>query len=252
MVAGSARWAEDRRARYVGCLLEDVPMTDANPIDPSAANTGSFNFREMLPSLMFDAVLPIVAFNVLVSFGVSTLWALVAGGIFPAANAARGWIKSHRLDPLGIIVLTFLALGTAASLISGSVFFALIKDSMLTAFFGLICLGSLLGARPLLFYIARQFVAGDDPARLEWWNGLWQFDSFRYAMRFVTAVWGVVYLVEAGVRVVLAMTLSPAKVVTISPFMAFGVTIVMIIWTRRYMLAMRERRLREMQLSQAG
>jgi hypothetical protein len=48
------------------------------------------------------------------------------------------------------------------------------------------------------------------------------------------------------------MILSPAKVVAISPVMAFGVTIVLIAWTRRYMIAMRERRLQETQLSAAG
>jgi hypothetical protein len=83
-----------------------------------------------------------------------------------------------------------LAIGTAASLTSGSVFFALIKDSFLTATFGVLCLGSLLVDRPLMFYINRQFVAGDDPVRLEWWNGLWQYPRFRAAQRLVTAVWG--------------------------------------------------------------
>jgi hypothetical protein len=34
--------------------------------------------------------------------------------------------------------------------------------------------------------------------------------------------------------------------------MAFGVTILLIAWTRRYMLAMRERRIRGQQLSAAG
>jgi hypothetical protein len=47
------------------------------------------------------------------------------------------------------------------------VFFALVKESFLTATFGLIGLVSLIAERPLLFYIMRQFVAGDDPARLE-------------------------------------------------------------------------------------
>ena len=90
--------------------------------------------------------------------------------------------------------MAFLAIGTATSLISGSVFFALIKESFLTAAFGLICLGSLLLERPLMFYIIRQFVAGDDPARLAWWNGLWQSPDFRATLRFVTMVWGIVYL----------------------------------------------------------
>jgi intracellular septation protein A len=221
-------------------------MVDPLAITPEPAG-GSF--KQLLPTLVFDVAMPIIAFNVLTSHGISTLWALVAGGFFPASNNLRVWAKSRRLEPLGIIVMTFLVIGTAASLISGSVFFALIKESFLTATFGFICLGSLLTERPLMFYINRQFVAGDDPARLEWWNGLWQYPNFRAAQRLVTAVWGVAYLVEALLRVGFALVLAPAKVVTISPVMAFGVMIVLIAWTRRYMLALRERRVREQQLS---
>jgi len=206
----------------------------------------------MIPTLLFDVAMPIIAFNVLVHYGVSTLLALVAGGLFPALNNLRVWVKTRKLEPLGIIVMTFLAVGTAASLISGSVFFALIKESFLTATFGFICLGSLMAERPLMFYINRQFVAGDDPVKLEWWNGLWEFPHFRDSQRLVTTVWGVVYIVEALVRVGFALVMSPAQVVAISPVMAFGVTIALVAWTRRYMLAMRERRIRETQLSQAS
>ena len=225
-------------------------MADPSAINPEPA--GGFSFKRMLPTLVFDVAMPIVVFNVLAGYGVSTLWALVAGGLSPAINNLRLWAKSRRLEPLGIIVMSFLAVGTAASLISGSVFVALIKESFLTATFGLICLGSLLAQRPLMFYINRQFVAGDDPARLAWWNGLWQYPAFRAAQRLVTAVWGIAYLVEALLRVGFALVLSPAQVVTISPMMAFAVLIGLIAWTRRYMLALRERRIREQQHGQAG
>jgi intracellular septation protein A len=225
-------------------------MADPLAINPEPA--GGFSFKQMLPTLVFDVAMPIIAFNVLTRYGVSTLWALVAGGLFPASNNLRVWAKSRRLEPLGLIVMTFLVIGTAASLISASVFLALIKESLLTATFGFICLGSLLAERPLMFYINRQFVAGDDPVRLEWWNGLWQYPNFRAALRLVTVVWGVAYLVEALLRVGFALVLSPAKVVTISPVMAFGVMVVLIAWNRRFMLALRERRIREQQLSQAG
>jgi hypothetical protein len=188
-----------------------------------------------------------------VHYGVPTLWALVAGGAFPAINNLRVWIRSRRLEPLGIIVMTFLAVGTAASLISGSVFFALIKDSFLTATFGFICLGSLLGERPLMFYINRQFVAGDDPERIAWWNGLWEdLPDFRAAQRLVTAVWGIAYIVEALLRVGFAIVLTPAQVVSISPVMTFVVLIALISWTRRYLLGIRERRLRKQGLQQAS
>jgi len=225
-------------------------MTDPLAIDPEPP--GNFSFAQMIPTLVVDVAMPIIAFHLLTHYGVSTLWALASGGLFPAGNNIRVWIKSRKLEPLGIIVMSFLVVGTAASLISGSVFFALIKESFLTAAFGFICLGSLLAERPLMFYLNRQFVAGDDPVRLAWWNGLWdEFPNFRAAQRFVTAVWGIAYLLEALVRVGLAMFCSPAQVVAISPVMAFGVTIVLIAWTRRYMLAMRERRIREQQLSTA-
>ncbi len=226
-------------------------MAEAPPFDADAAAQRG-GLKDALPTLLWDAAMPIIVFNVLTYRGVSTLYALAAGAIFPAANIARGWFKTHKLEPLGIIVLAFLTVGTVTSLISGSVFFALIKESFMTATFGFICLGSLLAQRPLMFHISRQFVAGDDPVRNEWWDGLWQYENFRHAMRFVTAMWGVVYVIEALVRVAFALTLTPATVVTLSPIMAFGVTIAMIAWTRRYMLAMRERRMRELQLSRAG
>ncbi|HZB90807.1 MAG TPA: VC0807 family protein [Stellaceae bacterium] len=195
--------------------------------------------------LFVDVALPIIIFNLLIRAGAPLLWALAAGGVAPALNNIRIWVRSRRLEPLGIIVMTFLAVGTAASLISGSVFVALIKESFLTATFGLICLGSLLAARPLLFYIIRQFVAGEDAARLAWWNGLWEIPQFRAALRFVTAVWGGVYLLEALARVAFALLLPPAQVVALSPVMAFGVLLLLIAWTRRHMLALRERRLAE-------
>ncbi|HTT80150.1 MAG TPA: VC0807 family protein [Stellaceae bacterium] len=208
---------------------------------------GRFSLWQMLPTLVFDVALPIVVFTVLTNVGVALLWALAAGALSPAVNNIRIWIRSRRLEPLGLIVLTFLAIGTVVSLVSGSVFIALIKESFLTGTFGCICLFSLLAERPLMFYITRQFVAGDDPARLLWWNGLWQYPHFRAAQRFVTTVWGVAYLAEALVRVVLALTLPPARVVVLSPIMAFVVLLALIRWTRRYMLRMRERRVREQQ-----
>lgn len=204
----------------------------------------------MIPTLVFDVVLPIVIFNLLTHYRAPVLWALVAGGLSPAFNNLRIWIASQRLEPVGIIVMTFLAIGTAVSLISHSVFIALVKDSFLTATFGTICLGSLLARRPLLFHIVGQFVTVGDPVRIEWWNGLWGLPNFRRAMRFVTTVWGIAYLVEALARVGFALTLTPREVVVISPVMSFSVLIALIAWTRRHMQALQTRSGREVATAQ--
>lgn len=212
--------------------------------EPTRSAPPEFRFVQMLPMLCFDVVAPIAVFNLLTHYGVSTLWALAAGSIPPALNNLRTWVQSRQIEPLGIIIIALLAAGTIGSLISGNVFFALIKESFLTGVFGAICLGSLAMDRPLLFYVVRQFVAGDDPERMAWWNGLWQYPDFRRASRLVTFVWGIVYFAEACLRVFLVLTLTPAQVVVISPIMAFGILIVLIGWTRRHFLMLRERRLR--------
>ncbi len=201
--------------------------------------------RRLLPSLLMDVILPVATFNVLNALGVQTLIAVTAGGVFPLISIARSWIKTRQIEPLGIVVLTFLVLGTAASLISGSVLFALIRGSFLTAVFGLVCLGSLLTKRTLTFYLMRQMVAAGDPAIVERWNGLWDVPSFRRTQQLVAIVWGLTYVVEAIVRVVLALTFEPAVVVNVSPVFAFAATIGLALWTRHVMLASRARRERE-------
>lgn len=212
--------------------------------EPAANAAPQFSFVQMLPMLCFDVVAPIAVFNLLTHYGVSILWALAGGSLPPALNNLRTWIQSRRLEPLGIIIIVLLAAGTVGSLISGSVLFALIKESFLTGVFGAICLGSLVMERPLIFYTGRQFVAGDDAERIAWWNGLWQYPEFRRASRVITLVWGAAFLAEAGLRVLLALTLTPAEVVVISPVTLFVLLTVLIAWTRRHFLAVRARRLR--------
>jgi hypothetical protein len=196
---------------------------------------------QVLPSLVFDLALPVVTYFVLTGFGVAKLLALCAGGLFPALNIARTWIGSRRIQPLGVIVITFIAIGTAAALVSGSVFVALVKDFLLAGTFGLLCLGSLFARpRPLMFYLLRQFIAGEDVARLEWWETQWQRAPFRAAMRRVTTIWGIGYVLQAAIGVTCAWWLQPAQVVIISPVIAGAVLAALAAWTRWYLLTLRE------------
>ena len=62
-------------------------MATRLPINPEP--TVGFSFAKMLPTLVFDVAMPILAFNALTRLGVPTLWALIAGGLFPAINNLR-------------------------------------------------------------------------------------------------------------------------------------------------------------------
>lgn len=218
-------------------------MTDQNAVAPQ--EPGQFSYLQLAPMLVFDVVAPILIYDVLTARGFPVLYALILGGLPPALNNLRSWFKTGRLEPLGIIIVTLLAVSAVASFISGNVFFVLIKESFLTATFGLICLGSLFMSRPLMFVVIRQFVAGEDAARIAWWNGLYELPNFRRGIRFVTLVFGMAYIVEAIARVFMALVLKPGEVVNISPIMAFGILVLLIMWSRRYMLGIRAKAERE-------
>src|SRR5262249_55127184 len=98
----------------------------------------------------------------------------------------------------------------------------------------------------------RQFLSGHDPTLNQWWNGLWEGAMFRRMNRIITVVWGVVVVAEAIARVLLALVVTPATVVTISPVLAFGVGIGLSVWTRSYMLAVRRWRMSELQPEHSG
>jgi hypothetical protein len=226
-------------------MSEPTPAAGPAPI-------GSPDLRTMLPDLLIDGALPAIAYQILSRHGVADVPALTAGAIFPAANIIRKFIVTRSLDLIGAIVLIFLTIGVAGSLLSGNVLFVLIKESFITGLVGLLFLSSLLWKRPIIFYVARQFVAGEDPERLAWWNGRWEFPRFRRVMRVMSMVWGLGYLIEALVRVAIALTLPPGKVVIVSPILAIGTTVGLIIWTRNYGRRVQERADREAALAGTG
>jgi hypothetical protein len=197
--------------------------------------------RQLLPSLLVNAIAPYVVYQVLTGNGVDPVQALQVAAIFPIVGVARGYIRTRRADIIGVVSLVFIVLGVAASVISGDPRFILIKESLLTGAFGLVCLASLLMPRPLMFYFGRQFTSGGDPTRAAAFEAMWQYPRFRTINRTITVVWGVGYLVEAAVRVSLSYVLSIPQFLLVSPILAIGVTIALISWTMAYARRARQR-----------
>jgi len=121
-----------------------------------------------------------------------------------------------------------------AVLIGGDPRILLIRESFLTGALGVACFLSLLFPRPLMFYFGRYFATGNNPARREQYNGLWQYPSFRSVNRIITIVWGVAYVGEFILRAIMAYTLPIPVVLAVSPFLLGGITIVTIAWTIAY------------------
>ena len=98
----------------------------------------------------------------------------------------------------GFVLFTIgLAVGLVA--LGGDPRLYLIRESFITAGVGLAFVLSNPLPRPLGFFFARYFMAGNDQARLAWVNDRWQTSaSFRNAIRFSNIVWGLGFVLEAG------------------------------------------------------
>ena len=116
-------------------------------------------------------------------------------------------IRHHRLDVVGALVLAGIVVGTVLGLVSHSPRLVLIEGSVGTAVFGVACLGSLCTRQPLMYGFAMEFTGQDTPQGREM-TGLWQYEGFRRIFRVITAVWGVGFLLEAAVRVVIVYSTS--------------------------------------------
>ena len=187
---------------------------------------------------VFDIGGPLITYSVLRSAGVGTVTSLIASGAFPAAGVAVGMIAHRRADGIGILVLAGIALGAALGVIFHSARLVLAEGSLPTAVFGLVCLGSLLTRRPLMFRFALEFMGGDSPKGREF-DGLWQYEGFRRAFRNLTVVWGLAYLAEAAARIVIVEHTSASVALAVSKVMPLGVTAVLALWTVGYSLFQR-------------
>jgi hypothetical protein len=205
------------------------------------------SIRAQLPSLLVNAVAPFVAYEVLTNQGVSSVTALASSAVFPVLGIAWGFARTRRPDIIGVVSLLFILVGLATSLISGDPWFILVKDSLMTGVFGLLCLASLmLVPRPLIFYFGRQFSSGGDPARAAAFESMWQYPRFRSVIRLMTIVWGVGYVIEAMARIGLTFVLPIPVFLIVSPLLALGVTVGLISWTVGYARRTTRRRTAEL------
>jgi intracellular septation protein A len=167
------------------------------------------------------------------SAGVSTVTALVLSGVFPAAGVSARAIRQRRVDAVGTVVLAGILVGTVLGLISHNARMVLLEGSVPTNVFGLACLGSLRARRPLMFSFALEF-SGPDTAKGRELTSLWRYEEFRRIFRFITAAWGVAFLVEAALRVVIVYNTSTSTALGLSKVTPFIFAGVMSAWTLAY------------------
>jgi hypothetical protein len=168
-----------------------------------------------------------------VSDYIALLASSVPALVFEAVNLRR----RRQLDVLGVLVVATIVISALVSRIGGDPRLLLVRESFVTAGFGVACIISMFFSRPIMFYIIRYFATGDDPAKSLVFNRRWQYPGFRRYFRLVTLVWGVGDIAEFPVRLVLVFRLSIQRYLAIAPTIFYGLLFVLIpfiiIYSRR-------------------
>lgn len=194
-----------------------------------------------VPTVVCNVVLPLLTYSVLTDYGMSEVGALSLSAVWPVVEIAVMFAIRRHVDEVGVLSLILIALGVVSSLLLNDPRVLLLKDSAVTGLFGLVILGSLLAPRPLMFYFGRKFATDGSPEKIEWWNGLWRYEGFRHTQRVLTVVWGVAFLGEAVLRVILTEMLSVDAMVTISAILPYVVFAALMTWTIVYTRRARRR-----------
>jgi hypothetical protein len=85
-----------------------------------------------------------------------------------------------------------------------------------------------------MFYFDRRFATSGIPARIDWWNSLWQYDGFRRGQRMLTVVWGVALAGSAGICIALTYALSVDVMVVVMNLVPYIVFALLLAFTVSY------------------
>lgn len=178
-------------------------------------------------TLLVNGILP-WALYVWLSDYMTSLAALSIATMVPLADNLLYLIKHRKLDAFGSVMLFTLVVTLVLVAMGGSEKILLIRESLITGSVGAIFLGSLVFRKPLMFYLAKRFIDNPDFA------GNWSYGYFRYVMRLMTFVWGILLLLEAAVRTIMVYQLSIAEFLAYSNLVLYGFVGVAIAWTVIY------------------
>jgi hypothetical protein len=219
---------------------QDIPQPDVgrNQLSPSGTSPEPVRqagvFLGLIPGILVNAILPIIAYTTLTGRGWSPVAALSASAIFPVIATLVSIARSRSLDGLALISLILIVLGLLGTLVSGSARFLLVKESVLSGALGIAFAVSLALPRPLAFFFGWQFATGGDPGRVQIWNSYWIYPQFRRVQYTITAVWAAVLLLDAGVRVFLTFVLPTGTIVWLSPVIFYLGLFAMLLWMFSY------------------
>src|SRR2546423_2394523 len=186
--------------------------------------------RHVVPSLLVNGVVPFVVYTLLHPH-MTQLHALMMTALVPLADGIVGLVRQRHINAFGALVFLSLVLSSLLVLVGGSPRLILVRESAFSGVFGVIMLLSLFWPQPLVYYLARHFVAPGASARCHTFPRTATSPRFRSLLRLLTVIWGLVTVLDAGLNTYLAFHLPVGTFLAVTPLARYGMMGGTFLWT---------------------
>jgi hypothetical protein len=167
-------------------------------------------------------------------FPSGSLYPLALSGLPPLIGLICGIIRQRAIDFIGFFAAEDIAVSLVSLVLAHGEISALVGRSLQNAVLGVVFLISLGLDKPLVLYIARQFLTGNDPlARLRFDFVIAQPDAKR-VYRTLTWGWSAALFAKSAGSVVLAMTLRTQNYLIVSPIWVCISDALLVWWSVSY------------------
>lgn len=213
-------------------------MTENEVGTQATAGAPEFDSKEALKSVAIsiavNGVAPFVLYKILVPyFPAGSVMPLLYASAFPIVGLAVSFVRTRVVDAIAIIALFGIFYTVVTTLVAGEVRLALILGATQSFVVAAVFFASALAGRPVLFFIVRQFVAGNDPSRRQRFAAVNAADHGR-TFYIATMAWVVGLSVIAGIGLALAMTLAPDTYLLVNNIVGTAATVALVVWTTRF------------------
>lgn len=207
---------------------EEAVVGTEQAFDPKTA------MRSVGISIFVNGVLPFALYKILAPhFASGSIMPLLYASVFPVIGLTVGFIRTRVIDAIAIFALFGIVYSVATMLLAGEVRLALILGSTQGFLIAGVFFVSALVRRPILFFIVRQFVAGNDLERRALFAVVDKTDGGR-TFFLATIVWAIGIALLGAIALGLALTLSPATYLLVNNVVNTAVNVILLVWTIRF------------------
>lgn len=211
-----------------------VPAAEEAVVGSAQAFDAKTAMRSVGLSIFVNGVLPFALYKILAPhFPAGSVVPLLYASAFPLLGLTFGFIRTRVVDAIAIFALFGIVYSVATMLLAGEVRLALILGSTQGFLIAGVFFVSALIRRPILFFMVRQFVAGNDLERRARFAAVDEADGGRTFFT-ATMVWAVGIAALGAMALGLALTLAPATYLLVNNIVNTAVNVILLVWTDRF------------------